>query len=133
MIYFDSLARRCLFQVAYAIGVAEPLSIYIDTYGTATEGRSDADVLEIVKKNFDLRPGAIIKELNLLRPIYRETAIGGHFGRTGESFPWEDVKELTKVSLTLFFCLLLLLAPLFDLIVLCFFLLLLLLLLLFFY
>lgn len=90
------LARRCLFQVAYAIGVAEPLSIYIDTYGTATEGRSDADVLEIVKKNFDLRPGAIIKELNLLRPIYRETAIGGHFGRTGESFPWEDVKELTK-------------------------------------
>lgn len=76
------LARRCLFQVAYAIGVAKPLSIYVDTYGTATGGRSDGDVLAIIEKNFDLRPGAIIKELNLLRPIYSATAVGGHFGRT---------------------------------------------------
>ena len=85
------LARRCLFQVAYAIGVAKPLSIYIDTYGTATDGRTDADVLAIVEKNFDLRPGAIIRDLDLLRPIYANTAVGGHFGRTEDWCTWEKV------------------------------------------
>lgn len=88
------LARRCLFQVAYAIGVAEPLSVYVDTYGTAKDGRSDADVLAIIKKNFDLRPGAIIKELDLLRPIYSNTAVGGHFGRTEDWCTWEKPKKL---------------------------------------
>eukprot|EP01108_Squamamoeba_japonica_P002244 TRINITY_DN204_c0_g1_i2.p2 TRINITY_DN204_c0_g1~~TRINITY_DN204_c0_g1_i2.p2 ORF type:complete len:388 (-),score=206.81 TRINITY_DN204_c0_g1_i2:96-1259(-) len=87
------LARRCLFQVAYAIGVAKPLSIYVDTYGTAADGRSDADVLKIIENNFDLRPGAIIQELDLLKPIYRKTAVGGHF-REGAGFPWEKVKTL---------------------------------------
>mmetsp|Transcript_1628 Transcript_1628/g.2779 ORF Transcript_1628/g.2779 Transcript_1628/m.2779 type:complete len:389 (-) Transcript_1628:107-1273(-) len=88
------LARRCLFQVAYAIGVAKPLSIYIDTYGTATDGRTDADVLAIVEKNFDLRPGAIIRDLDLLRPIYANTAVGGHFGRTEDWCTWEKPKKL---------------------------------------
>jgi len=88
------LARRVLFQISYAIGIAEPLSLYIDTYGTATGGRTDADVLEIVRKNFDLRPGAIIRDLNLLRPIYVRTAVGGHFGRDEDTFTWEKPKQL---------------------------------------
>jgi S-adenosylmethionine synthetase len=89
------LARRALFQISYAIGIAAPLSLYIDTYGTATGGRTDADILEIVKKNFDLRPGAIIRDLNLLRPIYVQTAVGGHFGRSEPEFTWEQPKKLT--------------------------------------
>ena len=84
------LARRCLVQVSYAIGVAEPLSIYIDTYGTGK--KTNAEILQIVKKNFDLRPGVIVKELDLWRPIYRETAVYGHFGR--EQFSWEKPKKL---------------------------------------
>jgi S-adenosylmethionine synthetase len=86
------LARRVLFQISYAIGVAQPLSLYIDSYGSATGGRTDADLLEIVKKNFDLRPGAIIRDLDLLRPIYTKTAVGGHFGRN--EFTWEQPKKL---------------------------------------
>lgn len=89
------LCHRCLFQVAYAIGVAQPLSMFVDTYGTATGGRSDEDILNIVKKNFDLRPGVIINELKLLRPIYRKTAAGGHFGRDDPDFTWETPKKLT--------------------------------------
>jgi len=88
------LANRCLIQVSYAIGVAEPLSIYVDTYDTATGGRSDSDILDIVKKNFDLRPGAIIRDLNLRRPIYRKTAAFGHYGRNDPDFTWETPKKL---------------------------------------
>jgi len=88
------LCHRVLFQVSYAIGVAEPLSMYLDTYGTATKGMTDGKLLEIVKKNFDLRPGMIIKELNLLRPIYYKTAVGGHFGRSDPDFTWEHPKKL---------------------------------------
>lgn len=92
------LAKRCLFQVAYAIGVAKPLSVYVSTYGTATGGRTDADILKIIEANFDMRPGAIIRDLGLLKPIYSATAVGGHFGRkynakTGE-FSWENPKKL---------------------------------------
>jgi S-adenosylmethionine synthetase len=84
------LCRRCLVQTSYAIGVAEPVSIFVDTYGTAK--RSDGEILAIIKKNFDLRPGKIVKELNLWQPIYSKTACYGHFGRN--EFPWEQVKQL---------------------------------------
>lgn len=86
----SKLCRRVLVQVSYAIGLAEPLSIYLTTYGTGS--RSDADILEIVKKNFDLRPGRIVKDLDLKRPIYQKTAVYGHFGRS--EFPWEQEKKL---------------------------------------
>ncbi|PVV03768.1 hypothetical protein BB560_001744 [Smittium megazygosporum] len=84
------LASRCLVQVSYAIGVAKPLSIHVDTYGTST--KSSAELLEIINKNFDLRPGIIVKELHLQNPIYQNTACYGHFGR--DEFSWEHPKKL---------------------------------------
>ena len=81
------LARRCEVQVAFAIGVAEPVSIRVDTFGTASV---DEEVLvRLVRKHFDLTPKGIITGLDLLRPIYRATAAFGHFGREGAGFPWE--------------------------------------------
>ena len=81
------LADRCEVQVAYAIGVARPVSVMVDTFGT---GRIDDDhIAELVSRHFDLRPKAIVEMLDLLRPIYRETAAYGHFGRTGDNFTWE--------------------------------------------
>jgi S-adenosylmethionine synthetase len=88
------LCRRCLVQVSYAIGVAEPLSIHVDSYGTVLNGRTDEDLLAIIKKNFDLRPGCLIRDLNLLRPIYEKTAYHGHFGRDDPDFTWEQPKKL---------------------------------------
>lgn len=84
------LARRCLVQLSYAIGVAEPLSLYVDSYGTST--KSSEELVEIIRKNFDMRPGVIVKELNLTNPIYCQTAKNGHF--SDQSFPWEQPKEL---------------------------------------
>lgn len=84
------LARRALVQLSYAIGVAEPLSIFVDTYGTGA--KSNAELVEIIKNNFDLRPGVIVKELDLFKPIYQKTAAYGHFGR--EEFTWEQPKTL---------------------------------------
>ncbi|KAK9722733.1 methionine adenosyltransferase sam2, partial [Basidiobolus ranarum] len=84
------LAKRCLVQLSYAIGVAEPLSIFVDTYGTSS--KTNAELLDIVKKNWDLRPGVIVKELNLFKPVYAKTACYGHFGR--EEFSWEQPKQL---------------------------------------
>merc|ERR1711966_30265 len=86
------LAKRCIVQVAYAIGVAKPLSTYVNTYGTGT--KSDAEILAIMNANFDLRPFAIIKELKLKRPIYTKTASFGHFGRSDPDFTWETPKKL---------------------------------------
>jgi S-adenosylmethionine synthetase len=88
------LAERVLVQVSYAIGVARPLSVYVDSYGTAKHGKSDRDLLNIVLRNFDLRPGCIIRDLNLQRPIYQKTAAYGHFGRTDPDFTWEVPKDL---------------------------------------
>jgi S-adenosylmethionine synthetase len=88
------LARRALVQLSYAIGVPYPLSIFVDSYGTVTGGKTDADLTEIVKNNFDLRPGCIIRDLDLRRPIMRKTAAYGHFGRDDPDFTWEKVKEL---------------------------------------
>lgn len=86
------LASRVLVQVSYAIGIAEPLSIHIDSYGTGS--KPDSEILEIVKKNFDLRPGAIMKELKLTRPIFQKTSAYGHFGREDPDFTWENPKTL---------------------------------------
>jgi S-adenosylmethionine synthetase len=88
------LAKRCLVQLSYAIGVPYPLSIFVDSYGTVKEGMTDAELTEVVKKNFDLRPGCIIRDLNLRRPIMRKTAAYGHFGREDPDFTWETVKDL---------------------------------------
>ena len=81
------LADRCEVQVAYAIGVARPLSINIETFGTGKI--PDEHIAEIVDANFDLRPGAIIRDLNLRRPIYRQVAAYGHFGRDDLDLTWE--------------------------------------------
>jgi len=86
------LCDRVLVQVSYSIGVAEPLSIHVDTYGTGK--KSDVELLEIVKKNFDLRPGCLQRDLKLKRPIYEKTAYFGHFGRNDPDFTWETPKEL---------------------------------------
>jgi S-adenosylmethionine synthetase len=86
------LARRVLVQVSYAIGLAKPLSVYVNSYGTGT--KSDEELLQIIEKNFDMRPGVISKELNLRRPIYRKTASFGHFGRSDPDFEWEKPKQL---------------------------------------
>jgi S-adenosylmethionine synthetase len=85
------LCRRCLVQLSYAIGVAKPLSLFIETYGSET--RPLKEIYEIIDRNFDMRPGVIRKELKLQRAIYRETAAYGHFGREG--FTWEQPKHLT--------------------------------------
>jgi S-adenosylmethionine synthetase len=90
----EGLCNRVLVQVSYAIGVAHPLSVFVDTYGTAQKGLSDADILAIVHENFDLRPGVIIRELKLKRPIYQKTAYHGHFGRNDPDFLWEQPKKL---------------------------------------
>ncbi|XP_072515511.1 methionine adenosyltransferase II, alpha-like isoform X1 [Salminus brasiliensis] len=84
------LCRRVLVQISYAIGISHPLSISVFHYGTST--RDEDELLEIVQKNFDLRPGVIVKELGLKSPIYQKTASYGHFGRA--EFPWEKPKEL---------------------------------------
>jgi S-adenosylmethionine synthetase len=82
------LAERCEIQVAYAIGVARPLSINVETFGT---GRiSDEEISKLIAEHFDLRPGAIIRDLKLRRPIYRQTAAYGHFGRDDLNLPWEQ-------------------------------------------
>jgi len=93
------LADRCEIQVSYAIGVAEPTSISIDTFGT---GRiSDDGIAELVREHFDLRPKGLIAMLNLKRPIYRKTAAYGHFGREDKDFTWEKkdkAKALKKAA-----------------------------------
>jgi len=82
------LARRCEVQLAYAIGVAHPVSIHVTTFGTGTI--SDGAIERLIREHFDCRPGALIRELDLLRPIYRGTAAYGHFGRSEKEFTWEQ-------------------------------------------
>lgn len=90
------LADKCEVQIAYAIGVAEPVSLMINTFGT---GKIPEERIEdIVRKNFDLRPGAIIKDLNLKRPIYRKTSVYGHFGRNDPDFTWERTDKIALLK-----------------------------------
>ena len=86
------LAKKCEIQLAYAIGVAQPVSILVETFGTGIV--SDEKISEAIAKTFDLRPGAIIKDLDLRRPIYRKTAAYGHFGREDEDFTWEKINKI---------------------------------------
>mmetsp|Transcript_30647 Transcript_30647/g.70603 ORF Transcript_30647/g.70603 Transcript_30647/m.70603 type:complete len:392 (+) Transcript_30647:172-1347(+) len=90
----NKLCRRALVQLSYAIGVPQPLSIFVDTYGTVKEGMTDTDLVEVIKKNFDLRPGCLQRDLDLKRPFLRKTAAYGHFGREDPDFTWEKVKQL---------------------------------------
>ena len=85
------LADKCEIQLAYAIGVAKPVSILVDTFGTGKI--KDEKIAQLVEKNFDLRPAAIIRDLDLRRPIYRQTAAYGHFGRTDIDLPWEHTDK----------------------------------------
>ena len=87
----SGLADKCLVQVSYAIGVAKPTSIMVDSFGTAK--LSDEELSKIVMENFDLRPKGIVNMLDLLRPIYRKTAAYGHFGRTEPEFSWEKIDK----------------------------------------
>lgn len=90
------LAEKCEIQLSYAIGVASPTSIMVDTFGTGK--LSNERLVEIIRENFDLRPAGIIRMLNLRRPIYKQTAAYGHFGRTDVALPWEqtDKTEVLK-------------------------------------
>jgi S-adenosylmethionine synthetase len=90
------LADRCEIQVAYAIGVAHPLSINVETFGTGE--LPDRQIAQLIKENFDLRPGAIIRDLRLRRPIYRKTAAYGHFGRTDIDAPWENTDKAEELK-----------------------------------
>merc|ERR1719199_1999301 len=90
----NGFARRALVQVSYAIGVVQPLSMFVDTYGSATPGYTDEDLCEIVKRNFDFRPGVIQRDLELKKPQFCELAAYGHFGREDLKPAWEKVKTL---------------------------------------
>ena len=93
------LAKRCQVQLAYAIGVARPVSVRVDTFGTGTV--SDDRLEQAVEKVFDLRPAAIIRDLDLRRPIYRQLAAYGHFGRTDLDLPWERTDRIEALKAAL--------------------------------
>jgi S-adenosylmethionine synthetase len=90
------LARRCEIQVAYAIGVARPLSVNVETFGTGVI--ADDKIAELVSKEFDLRPGAIIRDLDLRKPIYRKVAAYGHFGRDDLDLSWERTNRAAALK-----------------------------------
>ena len=90
------VAKRLEVELAYAIGVAKPVSIAVETFGTGT--RSEEEIVSIIEKVFDLRPAAIIDALDLRRPIYKQTAAYGHFGRTDISLPWEELNKTDEIK-----------------------------------
>jgi S-adenosylmethionine synthetase len=90
------LAERCEVQLAYAIGVSEPVSVYVDTQGTGQV--KDSKICDLVRKHFPLTPSGIIKHLDLRRPIFRKTAAGGHFGRSEPEFTWEKTEHAAKLA-----------------------------------
>lgn len=90
------LAERVEVQIAYAIGVAEPVSVMVDTFGTGTV--SEEKLTQAVRKIFDLRPAGIIEMLDLKRPIYKQTAAYGHFGRTDVELPWEKTDKVEALN-----------------------------------
>ena len=92
----SEVADKLEIQLAYAIGVAKPVSITVDTFGTGK--LSDDKIVEIVEKVFDLRPGAIIRDLDLRRPIYKQTAAYGHFGRNDLNLPWEQLNKVEEIK-----------------------------------
>ena len=90
----EKLCKRCLVQISYSIGISDPLSVFVDSYGTVIEGKSDEQLAEIAIKNFNMKPGKIIQDLKLNRPIFKKTSTGGHFGRNDPDFLWEVPKKL---------------------------------------
>jgi S-adenosylmethionine synthetase len=92
------LAKRCIVQLSYAIGVPAPLSIFVDSYGSVTGGKTDQDLLKIIENNFDCRAGMLVRELDMLKPKYKKTAAYGHFGNAARAadpdFTWETPKIL---------------------------------------
>lgn len=90
------LADKCEIQLSYAIGVAQPTSINVETFGTGK--LSDTKLVEIIRENFDLRPAGIIRMLDLRRPIYKQTAAYGHFGRTDVELPWEKLDKVDDLK-----------------------------------
>ena len=91
------LVERCEIQIAYAIGVAKPVSMMVNSFGTARSGLDDNRLAQIVEEVFDLQPKSIINQLDLLRPIYQQTAVYGHFGRTEEEFTWEHTNKVDEL------------------------------------
>jgi S-adenosylmethionine synthetase len=94
------LADRLELQVSYAIGMANPVSVAVETFGT--NHVEDAKIVEMVDKHFDLRPGAIIRDLDLRRPIYTQTAAYGHFGRDDLDLPWEKTDKAAQIRIDIF-------------------------------
>merc|ERR1719163_1812894 len=96
------LCRRCLVQVSYAIGVAEPLSVFVDSYGSVKNGKTDEYLMQVIKDNFDMRAGMLVIELDMKKPKYKKTAAYGHFGNAARpadpDFTWEIPKKLTVDS-----------------------------------
>ena len=92
----SGLAKRCEVQLAYAIGVSDPVSVHVDTQGTGKI--SDQEICDIVKSVFPLSPAGIIDYLKLRRPIFRKTAAGGHFGRSDADFTWESTEAAVKIA-----------------------------------
>ena len=90
------MADKCEIQLSYAIGVAHPTSVMVDTFGTGK--LSDEKLVEIIRENFDLRPAGIIKMLDLRRPIYKQTAAYGHFGRNDIDVPWEKTDKVEMLK-----------------------------------
>ncbi len=90
------VADKLEIQLAYAIGVAKPVSIEVDTFGTGK--LSEQEIISIVEKVFDLRPGAIIRDLELRRPLYKQTAAYGHFGRNDLNLPWEELNKVEEIK-----------------------------------
>jgi S-adenosylmethionine synthetase len=90
------LADQCEIQISYAIGVAQPISVLVNSFGTGK--CSDEELMALVLKNFDMRPKAIIDHLQLLRPIYRKTAVFGHFGREDIDLPWEKTDKAAELK-----------------------------------
>lgn len=88
----SKLCKRVLVQISYSIGIADPLSINVDTYGTVVDGKTERDLFDLIVNNFNLKPGVIIKDLKLKRPIYLKTSAYGHFGRNEPEFLWETPK-----------------------------------------
>jgi S-adenosylmethionine synthetase len=89
------LASRCEIQVSYAIGVAHPLSVNVETFGTGKV--SDEKIIQLIQENFDLRPGAIIRDLKLRRPVYQQLAAYGHFGRDDLDLTWESTERAEEL------------------------------------
>ena len=89
------LAKKCEIQLSYAIGVSQPTSVMVDTFGTGI--LSDSYLVEIIRENFDLTPAGIIKMLDLRRPIYKQTAAYGHFGRNDLELPWEKLDKVDEL------------------------------------